>query len=182
MNATNNLLLEDKVLSAKAWFFGAFGRTMAQRAALEKLLELRRQRFDADHVSFAAIYEDLAHNYVGYYAPDLHEADQLAKDAERILLLHSKNGKNTFRIGKLIHLRCQIQQRLNHQIAALELGEDALAIYNNTKLICAQRSALMHTLVYLHKQVGLEERADRLAIEVKSLDYVLSSRSARGRM
>jgi len=181
MNPTGNLFLQDLGLSIKASLFGAFGRTLAQSATLEMLLEVRRQRFAPDHVAFVDVYQDLANTYVGYGADDLNKAYGLAQDAQRILVLTSKGGKNSFRVGKLIHLRCQIQQRLNHPIVALELGEEALAIYNNTKLVSYQRAALMHTLVHLHHQVGLPERAEQLAAEVKSLDYVLSSRSARHR-
>ena len=159
MNSSNNLFLEDKVLSFKAFIFCTIGRTLAERAVLEQLLELRTQCHGVDHVSLVSVLERLAQTYaVSYAASDL-----------------------TFRAGKLIHARCEIHQRLNQPVVALELGEEALAIYNSTALASSYRASLMHTLVYLHNQVGVPERAERLAIEVRSLDYVLSSRSGRHR-
>jgi hypothetical protein len=182
MNSSNNLFLEDKVLSFKAFIFGTIGRTLAERAVLEQLLELRTQCHGVDHVSLVSVLERLAQTYaVSYAASDLHQADELVQEALRILLLTSTRGANTFRAGKLIHARCEIHQRLNQPVVALELGEEALAIYNSTALASSYRASLMHTLVYLHNQVGVPERAERLAIEVRSLDYVLSSRSGRHR-
>jgi hypothetical protein len=181
MSTSNNPVLEDRVLSVKAGFYGFFGINLAQRATLERLLEVRRQRFSADHPAIASVYEGLAGTYFGYAADELHEAEACASEAERILVIHSKKGKNSFRIGKLVHLRCRIQQHLNNPNEALELGEEALEIYNNTKLLCQERASLMHTLVYLHQHVGSTERAERLAIEVKAVDHALMSMSSRRR-
>ncbi|MBS1991448.1 MAG: hypothetical protein JSS83_13080 [Cyanobacteria bacterium SZAS LIN-3] len=187
MSTASNLWLEDRVLSVKAALCGVFMKTRSQRTHLEKLLEVRLKRVPAGHPSLANVYEDLAHNYMGHHIDDLSHADELALEAINILEYNSRcnnrAGEKTFRMGTLIHLRSRIRQHMNQPRVALELGEEALAIYNkNNKLICHQRSAVMHTLVHLHRQVGSAERADRLALEVKILDQVLASRAARGRI
>jgi len=188
MSANSNLWLEDKILSVKASLAGAFLNTRAQRVLLEKLLEVRSRRVSPGHPSLADVYQDLAHNYLGYHIDDLNHADELALEALNILEFNQRRNKNTsagktFRMGNLIHLRCQIRQRMNRPQEALQLGEEALAIYNSrNKLVCHQRSAVMHALVHLNNEVGDRDRAKRLAHEVKILDQVLSSRPARGRM
>jgi len=189
MSAESNLWLEDKILSVKASFAGAFLNARAQRKLLEQLLSVRSRRVRPGHPSLADVYQDLAHNYLGYHIDDLNYADQLAQEALNILEFNAPKdsqggpGGKSFRMGTLIHLRCQIRQRMNRPQEALQFGEEALAIYNaNNKLINHQRSSVMHTLVHLNNEVGNHERAERLAQEVKILDQVLMSRAARGRI
>ena len=181
MNNTADLMMENKVLSVKAFFFGALCMARKQREVLEQLLVVRRQIFAPDHPALANVCESLAFATLGYSVDELNAADAYAQEAERILILTGKHGKNSFRVGKLIHLRCQIEQQLDNPHAALELGEEALAVYNNTKLLSYQRSSLMHTLIYLHTQIGSAERAENLTIEVKALDATLMMASSRRR-
>jgi hypothetical protein len=181
MNSTADLMMENRILSVKAFFYGALFMHRKEREALEQLLVLRRQIFSPGDAAIGSVCESLAHATLGYHVDDLHKADALAQEAEQILVLTGKHGKNSFRVAKLIHLRCQIQQRLNNPRAALDLGEEALEVYNNTKLLCHQRSSLMHTLIHLHNEVGSAERAERLTVEVKAVDYALMMSATRRR-
>lgn len=46
----SSLLLQDLILSLKVAWAGAIGQTVAQRAALTRLLEVRVQRCGSDHL------------------------------------------------------------------------------------------------------------------------------------
>jgi len=181
MSLSTRLFLSDLSLSFRASFCKAFGNFTGECSYLQRLLELRKQRCEAGDPAFIDVYERLAFASMGYSVDLLNQSNQYAEKAEALIVARPQ-GKNSFRHAKIIHLRCLIFQRLNHRIVALELAEDALAIYNKAKLVCSQRAALLHTLIALHKQVGVKERADSLAAESQVLDFALSVMNSRRRV
>jgi hypothetical protein len=178
---TRNHVLQDLGLSLKAGFLDLFGSQTAQRAVLLQLLELRAAHYPAGDAAIGRVKEQLAFSYLGWSASDLQTAEQYAVEAESVLTATGRLGRNSRRVADLIHLRSQVKQRLNQPVLALELGEDALSIYNRTAMISWQRARLMQSLITLHRNVGDAKRADRLAVELATLTTVLNSRPARYR-